>query len=170
MFVALKWIQIIVYLYDKITDFYHCVMAVSPPQKLFSYNDRKPKPSNWKWEERFCTLITQQLDTCKDTTTLSYIQAHTHACTVSNKHKNTHTHTIAVADTEWVWYVFYLEGGFLSEVKCHTWSTLAVASTRAPFWIRYRTTFDCPALAAMWSAVSPLWNTHTHTHTRKRDW
>lgn len=35
-------------------------------------------------------------------------------------------------------------------------TTLALASTRAPFWIRYRTTLDCPALAAMWSAVSPL--------------
>lgn len=35
-------------------------------------------------------------------------------------------------------------------------TTLALASTRAPFWMRYRTTLDCPALAAMWSAVSPL--------------
>lgn len=35
--------------------------------------------------------------------------------------------------------------------------TRALASTMAPFLSRQRTTSTCPALAAMWRAVSPRW-------------
>lgn len=39
--------------------------------------------------------------------------------------------------------------------------TRALASTMAPFLSRQRTTSTCPALAAMWRAVSPRWRSES---------
>lgn len=50
--------------------------------------------------------------------------------------------------------------------KQHTDLTLALASISAPFATRNFTTLVCPALAAMCSAVSPLWNTHKRNFRR----
>lgn len=48
------------------------------------------------------------------------------------------------------------------------WQTLDLVSTLAPFFSRYRTTSAWPALAAMWRAVSPRWNTGKGIKTQRK--
>ena len=123
-------------------DFYHHVQTFT----VFSWRQTLKLETRGKFPRRRHSVIRR-------------VRTRAHYC-ISNNHKS----VAAERDQR----VFYLEGRlflFPFYLEVTRGLTLAVASTRAPFWIRYRTTFDCPALAAMWRAVSPLWSTHTHTHT-----